>query len=154
MTPQEQIISDERAFADRLRALTKAIDFLDACAGQELEIRVDSGDPLESVEIMLDLANVTGVELGGEDDAGAIAAILAMAEENARSEAHRNDLYDKVMTQITEIGALKAQNARLREALSGIIEWCRDFEESTEQEDAIQDIARAAIGKDHANAQG
>lgn len=42
-------------------------------------------------------------------------AILAMAEERERSEKHRNDLADRITDQSITIGALKADNARIRE---------------------------------------
>ncbi|HUD91216.1 hypothetical protein [Sphingobium sp.] len=68
----------------------------------------------------------------------AVPAILAMAEENARSEKHRNDLYDKVMAQVTEIGALKAEVARLREVVEPL----------ATRDDSIGDDARRALGKE------
>lgn len=82
----------------------------------------------------------------------AVPAILAMAEERDRCEQHRNDLYDKVMAQVTEIGALKAANARMREALERIA-LSGDGEDVFERSTlygTFQTIARRALGKDQA----
>jgi len=72
-----------------------------------------------------------------------VPAILAMAEERKRCEAHRNDLADKITEQSIEIGALKAENKRLREALE-LIATIQDGEQSW----YTRDLARRALGKE------
>ncbi|EJU14147.1 hypothetical protein LH128_05293 [Sphingomonas sp. LH128] len=93
--------------ADKLRAL-------DAGARDALTqyMALGSPDPAMSEDAQLRHAFLSGYcESRRQSDA----SILAMAEERERSEKHRNDLADRITDQSITIGALKADNARIRE---------------------------------------
>lgn len=80
--------------------------------------------------LKLDAPNATDREwtellAASEDTATALRELLA---ENVRSEGHRNDLMDKIVSQRTETGALTAQLAQARADLAAMIrtlEACR-----------------------------
>lgn len=138
---------------DKLRVLHTAANRI-ADNGNHLAIKVSSGcfdycsggcDCAEEAKRIKATADSDAVEFHR-----LISAILAMAEERDRSEKHRNDLADKITEQSIEIGALKAENARMREALERI-ERAGTFQPHREDPpafDTYADIARRALGKD------
>lgn len=79
-------------------------------------------------------------------------AILAMAEERERSEKHRNDLADRITDQSITIGALKADNARMREALESVLKVRVNRDDNIwAGADRCRDIARRALAEEKAS---